>query len=86
MIILEIQITLKGLTHLEVKKNLQEILLDIDFLKDQPLEVYSELKSHRMGLQYLSIDYLYQSFLYLMGMLYHHLSELGSEQDLFTAK
>lgn len=50
MLSLEIQISLKGLKHDLVKKNLQEILRDIDYLDDLSPELLSELKMHRQGL------------------------------------
>jgi len=63
-----------------------EILKAIHFLDELSEEIMDQLKPYRLGLQSFTPDYLYQYFLLLMGMLYHHLSLDGSEEDLIQAK
>ena len=62
-----------------MKDTMKELFLDIQGLEESSPEVKADVLRYRQGLEPLSCNFLYQYFLQLMGMLYHHLSEQGSE-------
>ncbi len=86
MLILELKITLKIIDNKKVTEQLKDVYNSINELSSLPNEIIQDIKPHRFGLESISCDYLNQYFLFIMGMLHHHLSKDGSEADLQKAK